>query len=207
MSIFYTCVILIELKEQQKCPVYRICIVKLCQYLLSSLLDHFKCFNFPMNCPQDSQIFGIMTTNVSKFARGSGIVTRHRLTCDMWHYTGVASVTVSWVRGMCPQSGPIVPGPASSGQTEYFMRARVTGEGWFNGRCFNKIELYLITTQWNLEGGWNTLFMMSKGNLIKKKLSFLFVPTWDHLVFVDFCRLSTVKVRELHDEKIHIVTI
>ena len=125
----------------------------------------------------------------------------------LWHYTGVASVTVSWVRGMCPQSGPIVPGPASSGQTEYFMRARVTGEGWFNGRCFNKIELYLITTQWNLEGGWNTLFMMSKGNLIKKKLSFLFVPTWDHLVFVDFCRLSTVKVRELHDEKIHIVTI
>ena len=123
----------------------------------------------------------------------------------LWHYTGVASVTVSWVWGMCPQSGPIVPGPASSGQTEYFMRVRVT-EGWFNGRCFNKIELYLIPNQGSLEAGMEYFIydvQSSKGNLIKKKLSFLFVPTWDHHVFVDFCRLSTVKVRELHDEKIH----
>ena len=149
-----------------------------------------------MNCPQDSQIFRFMTTNVSKCARGSGIVTRHRMTCDT---TPGGKCYCVLGAGMCPQSGPIVPGPASSGQTEYFMRARVTGERWFNGRCFNKIELYLIQRGEILS---NTLLMTSRGNLIKMKLSFLFVPTWDHHVFVDFCRLSTFKVRELHDEKI-----
>ena len=101
MSIFYTCVNFNWIERTAKMPRLskRICIVKLCECLLSPLLDHFKCFNFPKNCPQVSQIFGIMTTNVSKFARGTGIVTRHRLTCD---------ITPGWQVLLCPGCGACV---------------------------------------------------------------------------------------------------
>ena len=102
--------ILIELKDQQKSPVSKN-VSLLWNYVnVYSLLDVFKCLCFPMNCLQDSQIFGIMTTNVSKFARGSGIVTRHRLTCDIvtLHrggkcYCVLGAGHVATIRSHCPR--------------------------------------------------------------------------------------------------------
>ena len=91
---------------------------------------------------------------------------------------------VATIRSYCPA-------PASSGQTEYFMRAETEErQGWFNGRrCFNKIiELYWSTTP-GRNDQLDSLLAMFKGIVIKMKLSF--VPTWAHHVFVDFCRLST----------------
>ena len=92
--------ILIELKEQQKCPVSQNVPVWWNYVNVSSLLlDDFKCFNFPMNCPQDSRIFGIMTTNVSKFARGLSRDTAWHVTCD---------ITPGWQVLLCPGCGACV---------------------------------------------------------------------------------------------------
>ena len=156
-------------------------------------------------------------TNVSKCARGSGLVTRHPVTCDItpWHHSVSNQRPVFRSRDLCcpitgqysgggkchcpgcygdmwPQSGPIVPAPASSGQTEYFMRAETEErQGWFNGRrCFNKIiEWTLLEYSAGRNDQLDSLLAMFKGIVIKMKLSF--VPTWAHHVFVDFCRLST----------------
>ena len=195
MSIIHTCVIF-NWNERTRETCVSVCPPP-CWFLMSKFSDELS-----------ARLANIRTYNHECVKMCPGLRDCHETPDDMWHYTGRGRGGKCYcvLADMWPQSGPIVPAPASSGQTEYFMRVRVTGEGWFNGRCFIKIELlHLTSTQWNLKQGWNFLFMMSKGNLIKKKLSFLFVPTWDHHVFVDFSRLSTVKVRELHDEKIVIV--
>ena len=139
-----------------------------------------------MNCPQDSQIFRLYNHECVKMC--PGLRDCHETPDDMWHRGKCYCVTCG--HNQVPLSPPR---PQVARQNILWEQGSLERGDLTVGVLIKLNSIYLIPNQGNLE----------QGNLIKKKLSFLFVPTWDHHVFVDFYRLSTVKVRELHDEKIH----
>ena len=140
-----------------------------------------------MNCPQDSQIFGLITTNVSKCARGSGIVTRHRMTCDITPGgAGVASVTVSWLtcgHNQVPLSPP---------------RPQVARQNilWEQGSLERGDLTVGVLIKLNFIGLQRREMMMIKEVLIKMKLSFCVCLNMRSSLTL------AVKVRELNNEKI-----
>ena len=105
------------------------------------------------HCPNRGQYSGHVTCVVQSQASIQG--WQVPLSRVLWGH-------VATIRSYCPA-------PASSGQTEYFMRAETEErQGWFNGRrCFNKIiELYWSTTRGEMIN-WILYWRCSKESSLK----------------------------------------